>query len=49
MPKDEINCFTSSPSQAIWRYGKLGEKVERDLSASIYFAEDSKVIHGMER
>jgi len=47
--RDEVNRFTSSPShQTIWRYGKLGEKAERDLSANV-FAEDSKVIHGMER
>jgi len=45
--RDEINRFTSSPShQTIWRYvQELGEKVERELSASIYFAEDSTKLH----
>ncbi|MBO8180765.1 MAG: transposase [Archaeoglobus sp.] len=45
--RDEINRFTSSPShQTIWRYvQELGEKVERELSASTYFAEDSTKLH----
>jgi len=45
--RDEINRFTQSPShQTIWRYvQELGEKVERKLSASIYFAEDSTKLH----
>jgi len=45
--RDEINRFTSSPShQTIWRYTQeLGERVERELSASIYFAEDSTKLH----
>ena len=48
--RDEINRFTQSPSHQTAEYTQeLGEKVERELSASIYFAEDSKVIHGMER
>jgi len=49
--RDEVNRFTSAPShQTIWRYvQELGEKVERELSVNAFFAEDSKVIHGMER
>jgi len=45
--RDEINRFTSSPSyQTIWRYvQELGEKVERDLSANVFFAEDSTKLH----
>ena len=45
--RDEINRFTSAPShQTIWKYvQELGEKVERELSASIYFAEDSTKLH----
>ena len=45
--RDEVNRFTSSPShQTIWRYTKeLGEKIDRDLKANIYFAEDSTKLH----
>ena len=45
--RDEINRFTSSPShQTIWRYTQeLGEKIDRDLEANIYFAEDSTKLH----
>jgi hypothetical protein len=45
--RDELNRFTSAPShQTIWRYmQELGEKVERDLKADIYFAEDSTKLH----
>jgi transposase-like protein len=45
--RDEINRFTSSPShQTIWRYTQeLGEKMDRDLKANIYFAEDSTKLH----
>ena len=45
--RDEINRFTSSPShQTIWRYvQELGEKVERDLSANVFFAQDSTKLH----
>ena len=45
--RDEINRFTQSPShQTIWRYTQeLGEKIERKLSANIYFAEDSTKLH----
>jgi len=41
--RDEINRFTLVPShQTIWRYTQeLGEKIDRKLSASIYFAQDS--------
>lgn len=45
--RNEINCFTSSPShQTIWRYTQeLGEKIGRDFKANIYFAEDSTKLH----
>ena len=45
--RDEINRFTQSPShQTIWRYTQeLGRKIERNLSADIYFAEDSTKLH----
>ena len=45
--RDEVNRFTSSPShQTIWRYTQeLGEKVERELSVNVFFAEDSTKLH----
>jgi len=45
--RDEINRFTSAPShQTIWRYTQeLGEKIDRDLEANIYFAEDSTKLY----
>ena len=45
--RDEVNRFTSSPThQTIWSYvQELGEKADRELSASIYFAEDSTKLH----
>jgi hypothetical protein len=45
--RDEINRFTSSPShQTIWRYvQELGEKIDRDLKANVFFAQDSTKLH----
>jgi len=44
--RDEINRFTSSPHQTIWRYTQeLGDKIDRNLSASVYLAKDSTKLH----
>jgi len=45
--RDEINRFTQSPShQTIWRYvQELGEKIERNLKANVFFTEDSTKLH----
>ena len=41
--RDEINRFTSSPShQTIWRYTQeLGEEVNREFKANVYFSTDT--------
>ena len=44
--RDEINRFTQSPSHQTAEYTQeLGEKVEREIKASVYFAEDSTKLH----
>ena len=44
--RDEINRFTLAPSHQTAEYvQELGERIGRDLKASIYFAEDSTKLH----
>jgi outer membrane protein OmpA-like peptidoglycan-associated protein len=44
--RDEISRFTQSPSHQTAEYvQELGEKIDRDLKANIYFAQDSTKLH----